>query len=105
MRGSSCGIVLKKYLFFLLYLSKGAFPPSHFSYKLDDKLAHKVTLQTNVTHFCLVGQSEVCYKPNWFATNSLRQRCEQVCHQICCKNVMVEKHLNSLKTLKQKIIS
>jgi hypothetical protein len=75
--------------------TKGAFSPSHFSNKLDDKLAHKVALQTNVTHFCLVCQSEVCCKPNWFATNSLRQLCKQVCHQVCCTNVMVETHLNS----------
>jgi hypothetical protein len=80
-------------LFHVLHSSKGAFPPSHFSNKLDDKLAHKVALQTNVTHFCLVCQSKVCCKPNWFATNSPRQLCEQVCHQVCCKNVMVETHL------------
>jgi hypothetical protein len=54
-------------------LSIGAFPPSHFSNKLADKLAHKVASQTNVRHLCLVCQSEVCYKPNWFATNSPRQ--------------------------------
>jgi hypothetical protein len=36
---------------------------SHFSNKLDDKLAHKVASQINVTHFCLVCQSEVCCKP------------------------------------------
>jgi hypothetical protein len=72
-----------------------AFPPSRFSNKLDDKLAHKVALQTNVTLFCLVCQSEVFCKPNWFATNSLRQLCEQVCHQVCCKNVIVETHLYS----------
>jgi hypothetical protein len=53
--------------------TKGAFPPSHFSNKLADKLAHKVASQTNVRHLCLVFQSEVCYKPNWFATNSSRQ--------------------------------
>jgi hypothetical protein len=76
--------------------AKGASPPSHFSNKLDDKLAHKVDIQTNMTHFCLVRQSEVCCKLNWFATNSLRQLCEQVCHQVCCKNVMVEMHLKSL---------
>jgi hypothetical protein len=35
-------------------MCKGAFPPSHFSNKLDDKLAHKVTSQKNVTHFCLL---------------------------------------------------
>jgi hypothetical protein len=75
---------------------KGAFPPSHFSDKLDDKLAHKVASQTNVTLFCLVCQSEVCCKPNWFATNSVRQLCKQVCHQVCCKNVMVETHLKSV---------
>jgi hypothetical protein len=74
-------------------VAKGAFPPSHFSNKLDDKLAHKVALQTNVTHFCLICQSEVCCKQNWFDTNSLRQLCEQVCHQACRKNVMVETHL------------
>jgi hypothetical protein len=74
--------------------TKGAFPPSHFSNKLADKLAYNVTSQTNVTYFCLVCQSEVCCKPNWFATNSLRQRCEQVCHEVCCKNVMVETHLS-----------
>jgi hypothetical protein len=74
-------------------ISKGAFPPSHFFNKLDDKLAHKVALQTNVTHFCLVCQSEVCCKSNWFAT--LKQLCEQVCRQVCCKNVMVETHLKS----------
>jgi hypothetical protein len=74
-------------------LSEGAFTPSHFPNKLDDKLAHKVASQTNVTHFCLVCQSEVCCKPNWFATNSLRQLCERVSHQVCCKNVMVETHL------------
>jgi hypothetical protein len=50
--------------------AKGAFPPSQFSNKLVDKLAHKIASQTNVTHLCLVCQSEVCYKPNWFATNS-----------------------------------
>jgi hypothetical protein len=61
---------------------KGAFPPSHFSNKLDDKLAHKVALQKNVTHFCLVCQSEVCCKPNRFATNTLRQLCQQVCYQV-----------------------
>jgi hypothetical protein len=77
--------------------TKGAFPPSHFSNKLADKLAQKVASQTNVTHFCLVCQSEVCCKPNWFATNSLRQLCKQVCHQVCCKNVMVEMHLMRLK--------
>jgi hypothetical protein len=49
--------------------TKGAFPPSHFSNKLADKLAYKVASQTNVTHFCLVSQSKVCCKPNWFATN------------------------------------
>jgi hypothetical protein len=74
-------------------LSDSAFPPSRFSNKLDDKLAHKVASQTNVTHFCLVCQSEVCCKLNWFATNSLRQLCKRVCHQFCCKNVMVETHL------------
>jgi hypothetical protein len=74
-------------------VSKGAFPRSHFSNKLDDKLAHKVPEQTNVTHFCLVCQSEVGCKPNWFATNSLTQLCERVCHQVYCKNVMVETHL------------
>jgi hypothetical protein len=72
---------------------KGAFQHSHFSNKLDDKLAQKVASQTNVTHFCLVCQSEICCKPYWFATNSLRQLCKQVCHQVCCKNVMVETHL------------
>jgi hypothetical protein len=80
-------------------LSKGAFPPSHFSNKLDDKLAHQVASQTNVTHLCLVCQSEVCCKPNWFATNSLRQLCERVCHQVCCKNVMVETHLKRYEIL------
>jgi hypothetical protein len=74
-------------------VSKGAFPPSHFSNKLADKLAHKVPSQTNVTHLCPVCQSEVCYKPHWLATNSLRQLCKRVCHQVCCKNVMVETHL------------
>jgi hypothetical protein len=77
----------------IILLSQGAFPPSHFSNKLDDILAHKVASQTNVTPFCLFCQPEVCCKPNWFATNSLRQLCEQVCHQVCCKNVMVETHL------------
>jgi hypothetical protein len=74
-------------------VSKGAFPPSHFCNKLDDKLAYKVAPQTNFLHFCLVCQSEVCCKPNWFATNSVRQLCKRVCHQVCCKNVMVETHL------------
>jgi hypothetical protein len=55
------------------FAPKGAFPLSHFSNKHADKLAHKVALQTNVTHLCLVSQSEVCFKPNWFATNSPRQ--------------------------------
>jgi hypothetical protein len=73
--------------------SIGAFPPSDFSNKLDDKLAHKVASQTNVTHFCLVCQSKICCKPNWFATNTPRQLCERVFHQVCCKNVMVETHL------------
>jgi hypothetical protein len=36
-----------------------AFPPSHLSSKLADKLALKVASQTNVTHLCLVCQSEV----------------------------------------------
>jgi hypothetical protein len=49
--------------------TKGAFPPSHLSNTFADKLAYKVTSQTNFTHFCLVCQSEVCCKPNWFATN------------------------------------
>jgi hypothetical protein len=31
--------------------AEGAFPPSYFCNKLDDKLAYKVALQTNVTHF------------------------------------------------------
>jgi hypothetical protein len=74
-------------------LSLGAFPPSHFCNKLADKLAQKVASQTNVTHFCLVCQSEVCCKPNWFATNLIRQLCPRVCHQVCCKNVIVETHL------------
>jgi hypothetical protein len=41
---------------YLIAKGKGPFPPSHFSNKHDDKLAHKVALQTNVTHFCLVCQ-------------------------------------------------
>jgi hypothetical protein len=49
-------------------------------------------LMTNLLTKC---QSEVCCKPNWFATNSLRQLCERVCHQVCCKNVMVEMHLKT----------
>jgi hypothetical protein len=75
------------------------------SNKLDDKLAHKVASQTNVTHFCLVCQSEVCCKPNWFATNSLRQLCERACRKVCCKNVVVETHLNTLSLLQKRHMS
>jgi hypothetical protein len=34
----------KDILRFWIYMSKGAFPPSHFCNKLDDKLARKVAL-------------------------------------------------------------
>lgn len=30
---------------------------------------------------------------HWFAANSLSRLCEQVWQQVCCKNVMVEMHL------------
>jgi hypothetical protein len=68
---------------------QGAFPPLHFS----NKLAHKVASQTNVKHSSLVRQSEVCCKSNWIATNSPRQLCKRVCHQVCCKNMLVETDL------------
>jgi hypothetical protein len=66
----------------------GAFPPSHFSNKLADKLAQKVASQTNVTHFCLVLSVRsllqtklVCYKLTMATlraslSSSLLQKCD-----------------------------
>jgi hypothetical protein len=100
---------------FLVILSKGAFPPSHFSNKLADKqvcyknvlvethlksLLLKVRFHHHIfpTNLMTNSLTKSPYKQmslllNWFATNSLRQLGEQVCHQVCCKNVMVETHL------------
>jgi hypothetical protein len=73
-------------------ITTGYFP--HLGTKLDDKLARKVALvslqQTNLVCNKLLTDKQDKNEGHFF----VRRLCEQVCHQVCLKNVMVETHLN-----------